>query len=584
MLIQGKLFSVKNKLSFFLIVFLFPFVTHVTTGSSTSDFSGLEAKLNAIKESYNIPTVHVAITRNREVLWTKGIGNQVSPETVFLIASIQKPFVATAILQLYEQGLVDLDTDISDYLPFEVRHPSYPEEDITLRMLLTHTSGLASVLYYEFYWDTEGKFSTYRGEFNPSVLTMDLGQFLNESFTPGGANYYSSVWIHRPGERYSYSNPGFKLLHYLVECVTQESFEDYLQENVFTPLQMVNSGINATNFTSNHATPFTRRFGVIEELEIYSSWQIRSSATDMAHFLIAHLNKGHYEDQQILQSSSVALMHSETIRYSEHRNDLFQDVNNYRFYQHSYGLGWSYFHDEFEGHGGSTPGFISVMAGRSSPDGSSVGIILFMNLNALFGSSDDITEVHSAYYQLVNTVLFDLNLIPFVNQEFVDLYIFFATIWLTFCLIIYTTVQLLDKEPITTRYYSWGGNSHFKILPLVFGLIAVIIGINFFSYNDWRRVLLFVPSAGYFGVLFITNIFFSSNHQDKFSPLFHNFKSMNSVFLLNSWIILNLIGLGLYNSYYSFFFPLIPGILCICSILLILFSTLYWLKEKKSQV
>ena len=115
-----------------------------------SDVISLEENIENIRIVHNIPTIHIGITYGTQLVWTKGFGNQTALDTIFPVASIQKTFIGTAILQLYEQGLIELDKDVSDYLPFEVKHPDFPEDTITVQMLLTHTSGLTSEIKYEF--------------------------------------------------------------------------------------------------------------------------------------------------------------------------------------------------------------------------------------------------------------------------------------------------------------------------------------------------------------------------------------------------------------------------------------------------
>ncbi|MFX0207241.1 MAG: serine hydrolase domain-containing protein [Candidatus Hodarchaeota archaeon] len=545
---------------------------HANKAEAIPDFSRLEEKLEAVRESYNIPTVHAAITRNKEVIWTKGLGNQTKQDTVFLIASLHKIFVGTAILQLCEQELITLDTDVSAYLPFQVIHPDYPDKDITIRMLLKHMSGLGSVLKYEFFWDTEGKYSYYPHWHTPPVheremiLAMSLAEYLNESFTPGGVNFDPGIWEHPPNEQYYYSNVGFKLLHYLVEYVSGHSFEDYLKENIFDPLNMTNSGINSSNFIDNHAIPYSRISGANQEMELYSTWLIRSSVTDMAHFMIAHLNNGKFGDNRILKASSVDMMHSKLVQYSYYRNPLFQDINSYKFYQHSYGLGWSHFPDGFGGHGGSTPGFLSVTAGRKNPDGTSTGIVLFLNLNSLLIDPplDDFNEVQTCYNLLINTILFEMNLIPRINQENVDFSIFLITLWLIFVLIIHFSVRIANKEKITKFYNSTGGNRIFILPFLISGLLALIIVLNYFSLNDWLRVLLYLPIVSYFGFLSFYTI---KNKED----LLPHFKKSKDGYFFQGWLIISLIALALYN--YSYWkletTPLIPIILCIIPISLV---------------
>ncbi len=558
--------SFTKRIIFFIVLCGTPLLLHVNITDATSDFTHLEGKLEAVRKSYDVPTLHIAITRNKDVVWTKGLGNQTEPNTVFLIASNQKPIVATAILQLYEQGLISLDTDVSMYLPFDIINPNYPDREITIRMLLKHMSGLDSELRYEFYWDTEGKHPYYPTGSKPSILEMELAEYLNESFTPGGSNYDPGIWRYPPNEQYSYSNTGFKLLQYLVEYTSGQSFEVYLKEEIFGPLNMTNSGINTSDFIDNHATPYTRVSGTNQEMELYSNWLIRCSVTDMAHFMIAHLNNGKFGDNRILKASSVGMMHSKLVQYSFYRNNFLQDVNTYRFYQHSYGLGWSHFHDEFGGHGGSTPGFLSVIAGKKHPDGTSTGVILFMNLNSFVSnpSLKDFNEVQACYNLLINTILFDLNLIPKINQEDLDLLIFIVTLWLIFVLSTNLIVRIANKEKITKFYDSTGGKRSFILPFLISGLLAIMSVFNYFSLRDWIRLVLFLPIVSYFGFL---SLYILKNKEE----IVPHFKKSRNGYISQVWLILSLLGLALYNySYWKLTgSPLIPLILCLIPVSLV---------------
>jgi len=286
-----------------------------------------------------------------------------------------------------------------------------------------------------------------------------------------------------------------------------------------------------------------------------------------------------FGENRILKASTVDMMHSKIVQYSYYRNPLFQDVNNYKFYQHSYGLGWSHFHDGFGGHGGSTPGFLSVTAGRKNPDGTSTGIILFMNLNSLVinPAMEDFNEVQACYNQLINTILFEMNLIPIINQEVVDFLIFPATLWLAFVLSIDFSVRIANKEKITKFYNSTGGNRSFILPFLIYGLLALIIGYNYFSLNDWSRLLLFLPIVNYLGLLSFSTI------RNKEEALPH-FKKSRDRYIFQGWLVIGLIGLALYN--YSYWMltipPLIATILCIISISLVLINDIAELLKRNS--
>ena len=105
--------------------------------------------IESIMESDNIPGLSVAVVKGEHIVWDKSFGMAnieqnipVSDTTMFMLASVSKTVTATALMQLWEDDLINLDEDINSYLPFNVVHPDYPNISITPKMLLTHTSGI----------------------------------------------------------------------------------------------------------------------------------------------------------------------------------------------------------------------------------------------------------------------------------------------------------------------------------------------------------------------------------------------------------------------------------------------------------
>ena len=142
-----------------------------------------------------------------------------TPITKFRIGSVTKQFTAVAILQLQEEGFLDLQAPISKYLP------DYPEgERITIHHLLTHAAGIPEYL-------------------NPEVFP-DLLEWLRQSTTPSQlVDRFKELPLEfEPGEKFSYSNSGYVLLTHIIETVSTQSYADYLQTNVFDPLAMNNTG------------------------------------------------------------------------------------------------------------------------------------------------------------------------------------------------------------------------------------------------------------------------------------------------------------------------------------------------------
>lgn len=165
----------------------------------------------------------VLVAKEGEILFNKGYGYanyeekiKNTPDTLFAIGSITKQFTAMAIMQLYEKGLLDLEDAVSKYLPDVIEG-----DNITIRHLLTHTSGLVN--YTDFLLEMVEA---------PEDTSIDfvLGLFKDEPL------------IFEPGTQWQYSNSGYVLLGYIVEKVSGVSYDEYLKENIFKPLEMNNTG------------------------------------------------------------------------------------------------------------------------------------------------------------------------------------------------------------------------------------------------------------------------------------------------------------------------------------------------------
>ena len=169
------------------------------------------------------PGAAVLVARDGEVLYRQGyglanveLGVPITPEFKFRLASVSKQFTAVAVMQLAEKGLVDIDASVSTYLP------DYPSGDrVTARQLMAHTAGVPNILSISEYWDICSQHRDLPG-------LIDLFRDLPLEF--------------EPDERRSYSNSGYVLLADLVEKVSGQTFGEYLQENIFQPLGMENSG------------------------------------------------------------------------------------------------------------------------------------------------------------------------------------------------------------------------------------------------------------------------------------------------------------------------------------------------------
>ena len=209
--------------------------TGTTASASLIDSADIEnfmdKAIQAKMKEQHIPNATVSVVSNGKVIFEKGYGyanvedqTRTNPEmTMFRIGSLSKLFTWTAIMQLVERGILDLDTDVNEYLDFEI--PSKLEgsdqgdsEPITLHHLMTHTPG------FEDYAD-----SIFR-------LSADKKPSLNEY-----VRQYMPARVFPPGEVMAYSNYGTALAGYIVEQVSGMSFPEYVEKNIYQPLGMKHS-------------------------------------------------------------------------------------------------------------------------------------------------------------------------------------------------------------------------------------------------------------------------------------------------------------------------------------------------------
>ncbi|HEC94354.1 MAG TPA: class A beta-lactamase-related serine hydrolase [Thermoplasmatales archaeon] len=339
----------------------------------------------------HMPSLSACIIKNDNVVWTKSYGlynidqeKQATENTLYMIASISKTITATALMQLYEQGLFDLDDDVNNYLPFSLRNPRYPNESITFRMLLSHRSSLAEDPP-EFY------------QYFPGDCPIPLYPWLETYLVPGGNNYTSKAWSDdRPGDAFHYANVGFAIVGYLVERLSGVPFDRYCKEHIFDPLDMFNTSFRLSDvdienlavpyrFSLRGYTPY-EHFGYIE----YPAGSVRTSVSEFSHFVVAHMHGGEYNGVHILKNETVEIMH--TSHYPGNR----------------YGLGWMIWStsngEKFIGHTGGDLGVATSLTIRLSDN---VAVIYFTNThpfrplellawclikNLLFWKADNITE------------------------------------------------------------------------------------------------------------------------------------------------------------------------------------------------
>ena len=270
--------------------------------------SALEGAVVRVLDRWPTAGLAVAVIRDGEPAWfhTHGVANEttrrpVTPDTVFRVGSLTKTVTAVAVMQLWEQGLVDLDAPANDYLSTVHLRPARPDlQPATVRHLLTHTAGIG-------YWR---RLSDLRRPMWGAGVEARTVQPL--------ATYYRGGLPQevQPGTKWVYSNHGFAVLGQIVEDVSGQDLRSYLREHVFDPMGMQHSDLVRSELVRGGlATGYVLRSrGLVPapDLEVPTpgGGGLYSTAADLALYLECLLNGGSTPHGRILESSTVAQMFS----------------------------------------------------------------------------------------------------------------------------------------------------------------------------------------------------------------------------------------------------------------------------------
>ena len=361
-----------------------------------NEFKNLETEIQEIVDKLNVVGLSISVIENNKISYSQGFGYadidkniKTDTNTIYRIASISKSITASAIMKLYEEGKFKLDDDINDYLNgFEVRNPNFPDEKITFRMLLTHTSSIIDGDTYSTIYDIQ-----------------DFGDY-------------------KPGDQFEYSNYGYNLLATLIEQISNQDFEDFVQENIFKPLNM-KASFNPNKFEDvdniavlygidedgNYYERLNDKKRIEDNIVISSTVRdkdgkiplgnafkyfptggLRTSPNELAKFMIMLSNKGLYNGTRVLKKDTVELM--EQIHwYGDALNGLYKCK----------GLGLHITDDLIEGsrligHTGEAYGLLSNMF---YDENRKFGYIMMLNGNNYKFGDDGFTKVEKEIAKII---------------------------------------------------------------------------------------------------------------------------------------------------------------------------------------
>ena len=347
---------------------------------SREPFPGLDAYVNSAIKTWKVPGLAIAIVRNDSIIYTKGYGVQdvtkgtpVDERTIFAIGSSSKAFTAASVAMLVDEKKVELDAPVAKYLPgFQLADP-YATREITVRDILSHRSGLA-----------RGELAWYGSGYDRDEIVRRV-RFLQPS------------WSFR--SQFGYQNIMYIAAGQIVAHVSGMSWDDFVQQRLFTPLGMTASTttVRGLEQRTNVASPHAEVDSVVKPV----AWRnidnagpagsINSNVVDMAQWARLQLAHGQIGTKRLISNRLVDEMHTpQTII----RNDSAARAFNPETHYTSYGMGW--FLEDYRGrevvhHGGNVDGFTALVA--MLPE-QKFGIVILTNMN---GTGLPATLMHKVF-------------------------------------------------------------------------------------------------------------------------------------------------------------------------------------------
>jgi CubicO group peptidase (beta-lactamase class C family) len=295
--------------------------------------------------AWEVPGCAVAAVQDGQVVLAAGWGQRdldtklpVTADTLFAIGSTTKAFTAATIGALVDDGLLDWERPLRDYVPEIQLHDPVVSDRLTVVDLLSHRSGLPR---HEMVW--LGHPSRTRAEVIRRLRFLPLSKDLRQAF--------------------QYCNLGYLMAGYAVEALSGTSWEDYLRRRLLTPLGMgrSNLSVEAMSADPDHATAYERRQGVVVPVPqrpitaLAPAGAVNSCAADLTRWLLAQLGDGQLDGKAVMSAAMVAHQHEPHIVLPEDRTFPAST-------RHAYGLGW--FVGRYRGHrllehGGGIDGFLT---------------------------------------------------------------------------------------------------------------------------------------------------------------------------------------------------------------------------------
>lgn len=450
---------------------------------TSANFGEVDNYISFKMKELGIPGAALVIVKGDRIVHLQAFGTAdasnraVTPQSPFFTGSTGKSFTALAIMQLVEAGQIKLDAPVQTYLPWFHVADAGASNLITIRHLLNQVSGLPTTIGQE------------------QITNDDLSDSAIENNVRALAGI---KLIAPPGERYEYSNANYVTLGMIVQAVSGQSYEEYITEHIFKPLDMQNSFVSKTEAEKDGlAVGYQKWFGIpVASPNLPFSrgslpaGYLTMSVEDIGHYLIAQLNDGSYQGVSLLSPEGIAELH--------HPDAQMPGVTDF------YAMGWEvqqYQDVQVIGRNGAVPGYTTGMF--LVPE-KKLAIALVMNTY-----SPMLGVRVSRLPNSVLRMLLDQEIIP--GYEFPYMRIVYALVMLIPLLYIIAIFATFGRRRIWQRCMQLPTRMQFAryiVLPLVWNAaIAYVLLVTLPSAfgTNMSVILLFQPDVGW--VALISGVF-----------------------------------------------------------------------------
>ena len=352
-----------NTIAVLLIALLFSLNIFAQESQGFKLPDGYESYVEKVMQDWNVQGCAIGIVKNGKMVYAKGFGYRnvkdklpATEHTLFAIGSCTKAFTSAAACILMDQGKLDFDKPVINYIPDFKLYDDYVTEHITPRDMMSHRSGLPR---HDLVWYGAKDLTRKELVYNMRYLEPSHG--------------FREVW--------QYQNGMFLVTGYMIEQISGTSWEDFVKTNLLNPLEMssTNFSVAESQKTSDYSLPYNEIKGEVKQIPFYDidaigpAGSINSNVVDMSNWMIMQLNTGKFNDKQIVQQSSLMQTQTPTMIIPGGMSD--------EVFYSSYGLGWMI--TAYRGHlrvehGGNIDGFSADVALYPKD---SIGIVVLTNMN-----------------------------------------------------------------------------------------------------------------------------------------------------------------------------------------------------------